>query len=92
MLVALLVLAVVAFVVAAPLVAAITPGSTRRGSAKTVDLTRIMLVAPILLALGAVATSALNADRRFARVRRRPDRLQPRDHRRRGRSSATPSA
>lgn len=65
MLVALVVLAVVAFVVAEPLVAAITPGFDAAGLAKTVDLTRIMLVAPILLALGAVATSALNADRRF---------------------------
>lgn len=65
MLAALVVLAVVAFVVAEPLVAAITPGFDAAGLAKTVDLTRIMLVAPILLALGAVATSALNADRRF---------------------------
>jgi len=65
MLAALVVLAVVAFVVADPLVAAITPGFDAAGLAKTVDLTRIMLVAPILLALGAVATSALNADRRF---------------------------
>ncbi|HEV2005209.1 MAG TPA: murein biosynthesis integral membrane protein MurJ [Candidatus Limnocylindrales bacterium] len=65
MLVALVVLAVVAFVVAEPLVAAVTPGFDAAGLAKTVDLTRIMLVAPILLALGAVATSALNADRRF---------------------------
>jgi putative peptidoglycan lipid II flippase len=65
MLVALVVLAAVAFVVAEPLVAAITPGFDAAGLAKTVDLTRIMLVAPILLALGAVATSALNADRRF---------------------------
>jgi putative peptidoglycan lipid II flippase len=65
MLVALAVLAVVAFLVAEPLVAAITPGFDAAGLAKTVDLTRIMLVAPVLLALGAVATSALNADRRF---------------------------
>jgi putative peptidoglycan lipid II flippase len=65
MLAALVVLALVAFVVAEPLVAAITPGFDAAGLAKTVDLTRIMLVAPILLALGAVATSALNADRRF---------------------------
>src|SRR6185369_7586286 len=33
---------------------------------RTVALTRAMLLAPILLALGAVATSALNAERRFA--------------------------
>jgi len=65
MLIALALLALVAFVAAAPLVAAITPGFDAAELARTVDLTRIMLVAPILLALGAVATSALNADRRF---------------------------
>ena len=32
---------------------------------QTIDLTRIMLLSPILLALGAVATSALNARGRF---------------------------
>jgi putative peptidoglycan lipid II flippase len=66
MLLALALLAAVAFVAAPPLVAAITPGFSAAQLAKTVDLTRIMLAAPILLALGAVATSALNADRRFA--------------------------
>ena len=34
--------------------------------AQTVELTRIMLLSPILLALGSVATSALNARGRFA--------------------------
>jgi putative peptidoglycan lipid II flippase len=34
--------------------------------AQTVDLTRIMLLSPILLALGSVATSILNAQDRFA--------------------------
>ena len=42
-----------------------------------------MLLSPIFLALGAVATSVLNASGRFARGRDRADRLQPRDHRRR---------
>jgi putative peptidoglycan lipid II flippase len=55
----------VAFLAAEPLVAAITPGFDGAELARTVDLTRIMLVAPILLALGAVATAALNADHRF---------------------------
>jgi putative peptidoglycan lipid II flippase len=66
MLVALALLAAGAFVFAPQLVAAITPGFDAAGLARTVDLTRIMLVSPVLLALGAVATSALNADRRFA--------------------------
>ncbi len=66
MLLGLALLAALAFVAAPALVALITPGFTAVQLAKTVDLTRIMLVAPILLALGAVATSALNADRRFA--------------------------
>ena len=42
-----------------------------------------MLLSPIFLALGAVATSVLNAGGRFAAVGHRADRLQPRDHRRR---------
>jgi putative peptidoglycan lipid II flippase len=66
MLIGLVVLAVVAFIAAEPLVAFITPGFGPAELAHTIELTRIMLAAPILLALGAVATSALNADRRFA--------------------------
>ena len=65
-LIGLAVLAVAAFIAAEPLVAAITPGFDAAGQARTVELTRLMLAAPILLALGAVATSALNANRRFA--------------------------
>ena len=34
--------------------------------ARTVDLTRVMLVSPILLAAGAMATSLLNTQGRFA--------------------------
>jgi putative peptidoglycan lipid II flippase len=63
-LVALLALAVV-FFVAAPL---IVPRITEFEGAQleqTIELTRIMLISPILLALGAVATSALNARGRF---------------------------
>jgi putative peptidoglycan lipid II flippase len=66
MLAALLVLALAAFVFAPQFVPAITPGFDDAQLAKTVELTRIMLASPILLALGAIATSALNADRRFA--------------------------
>jgi hypothetical protein len=83
-LVALLALAVV-FFVAAPL---IVPRITEFEGAQleqTIELTRIMLISPILLALGAVATSALNARGRFGASRDRAELLQPRDHlRRRG--------
>jgi putative peptidoglycan lipid II flippase len=65
-LVGLAVLAALAFIVAEPLMALITPGFHGGELAKAVELTRIMLAAPILLALGSIATSALNADRRFA--------------------------
>jgi len=66
MLAGLLVLALVAFVWAPQLVAAITPGFSGAQLDRTIELTRIMLASPILLALGAIATSALNAERRFA--------------------------
>ncbi|HJP88415.1 MAG TPA: murein biosynthesis integral membrane protein MurJ [Candidatus Limnocylindrales bacterium] len=67
MLVALAALAAVAFITAPWLVPTfIAPGFPADILAKTIDLTRLMLLAPILLALGAVATSALNAERRFA--------------------------
>jgi putative peptidoglycan lipid II flippase len=66
MLVVLLVLAV-ALAVAAPwIVAAITPGFDELQLARTVELTRIMLLSPVFLALGSVATSVLNASGRFA--------------------------
>jgi putative peptidoglycan lipid II flippase len=66
MLAGLLVLALAAYVWAPSLVQAITPGFGAAQLEKTVELTRIMLASPILLAIGAIATSALNADRRFA--------------------------
>jgi putative peptidoglycan lipid II flippase len=66
MLVVLLLLAVIAAVAAPVLVPAITPGFDVVQTARTVELTRIMLMSPILLALGAVATSVLNARGRFA--------------------------
>jgi putative peptidoglycan lipid II flippase len=66
MLVALLVLAGAFFLLAPLLMPAITPGFDTAQLDQTVRLTRIMLLSPILLALGAVATSALNALGRFA--------------------------
>jgi putative peptidoglycan lipid II flippase len=66
MLVALLVLAG-AFALLAPLLMPwITPGFDAAQLDDTVRLTRIMLLSPILLALGAVATSVLNSLGRFA--------------------------
>lgn len=66
LLVALTVLAAVAFIGAPLLVRALAPGFDDAGIVRTTELTRVMLAAPILLALGAVATSALNAEGRFA--------------------------
>jgi putative peptidoglycan lipid II flippase len=55
------------FEVAAPwIVPLITPGFDVVQTEVTVELTRIMLISPIFLALGAVATSILNARGRFA--------------------------
>ena len=65
MLVALAVLAGGLMVFAPEAVRAITPGFTGERLAQTVELTRIMLLSPILLALGSVATSVLNAGGRF---------------------------
>ena len=66
MLLALAVLAAIVFVGAPAFVPVITPGFSPAEIATTVELTRIMLISPIMLALGAVATSALNAQGRFA--------------------------
>ncbi len=66
MLVGLLGFATIAFIWAPQFVAAITPGFDQRQLDRTVELTRIMLASPILLALGAVVTAALNTERRFA--------------------------
>ncbi|HXX61157.1 MAG TPA: murein biosynthesis integral membrane protein MurJ [Candidatus Sulfotelmatobacter sp.] len=48
------------------LVPLITPAFSAAQLALTVDLTRLMLLSPLFLALGAVASSALNARGRFA--------------------------
>jgi putative peptidoglycan lipid II flippase len=66
MLLGLVVLALVIAVLAPLIVPAITPGFDAGQAARTVDLTRIMLLGPIFLALGSVATSLLNAQGRFA--------------------------
>jgi putative peptidoglycan lipid II flippase len=66
MLVALASLAVVLFVLAPVVVRIIAPGFVGDRLEQTITLTRIMLLSPILLAMGAVATSVLNAGGRFA--------------------------
>jgi len=60
MLIALAVLATGFFVFAPVIVPIITPGFAGEQLETTIELTRIMLLSPILLALGAVATSVLN--------------------------------
>ena len=64
-LIALLILAVI-FFVAAPVIVPLITSFEGEQLRQTIELTRIMLLSPILLALGAVATSALNARGRFA--------------------------
>jgi putative peptidoglycan lipid II flippase len=66
MLVALAVLAGLLFLLAPVVMRAITPGFEGEQLEQTIVLTRIMLLSPIFLAMGAVATSVLNAGGRFA--------------------------
>jgi putative peptidoglycan lipid II flippase len=66
MLAILLGLALIVLVAAPDIIPIVTPGFTPAQQAHTVDLTRIMLASPILLALGSLATSLLNAKGRFA--------------------------
>lgn len=66
MLVALAILAGALFVLAPVVMRAITPGFEGDQLEHTIVLTRIMLLSPIFLAMGAVATSVLNAGGRFA--------------------------
>ncbi|HEX5466810.1 MAG TPA: murein biosynthesis integral membrane protein MurJ [Candidatus Limnocylindrales bacterium] len=61
----LLVLAVAAFVAAPWLVALLTPSYGPDELARIVPMTRLMLLSPIFLTLGAIASSALNALGRF---------------------------
>jgi putative peptidoglycan lipid II flippase len=66
LLLVLAVLAAAAFVAAPTLAAFVAPGFDAADTARLVELTRIMLLSPIFLALSAVATSVLNASGRFA--------------------------
>ena len=66
MLIALTILAVGLFILAPVVMEAITPGFGPVQLDKTVELTRTMLLSPIFLAMGAVATSVLNSGGRFA--------------------------
>ncbi len=66
MLIGLAVLGLIVLIAAPAIVAFITPGFDAAQTAKTVELTRIMILSPIFLALGSVATSVLNAGGRFA--------------------------
>lgn len=66
MLAALAVICSIAWLLAPVLVPIITPGFDAATMAETIDLTRLMLIAPLFLAAGAVATSVLNAKHRFA--------------------------
>ncbi|MDQ3128464.1 MAG: murein biosynthesis integral membrane protein MurJ, partial [Chloroflexota bacterium] len=66
MLLALLGLGIVVLVGAPLIVEAMAPGFDDAQVARTVDLTRIMVLSPIFLALGALVTSVLNAQGRFA--------------------------
>jgi putative peptidoglycan lipid II flippase len=66
MLIALVILAAVVFVFADRLVPLYTSGFDPATMARTIELTRIMVLSPIFLALGAVATSVLNTEERFA--------------------------
>ena len=64
---ALVALAILGFIFAPAIVRAITPGfEDPAWQEKTTELTRIMLLSPIFLALGAIASSILNAQGRFA--------------------------
>ena len=58
-------LALLVLVFAPVLVPIITPGFDEAQLAQTVELTRVMVLSPLFLAAGAVATSVLNAKGRF---------------------------
>jgi putative peptidoglycan lipid II flippase len=65
-LLALVVAAAVVAIFAPQIVPLLTPGFDAVGTELTVRLTRIMLISPALLAVGAVASAVLNARGRFA--------------------------
>jgi putative peptidoglycan lipid II flippase len=66
MLIALATLAAVLFLLAPAVMRLIAPGFEGAQLDQTIVLTRIMLLSPIFLAMGSVATSVLNAGGRFA--------------------------
>jgi putative peptidoglycan lipid II flippase len=66
MLAALLLLGSLVLILAPWLVPAITPGFEQDQLDKEIELTRIMVLSPLFLALGAMGTSVLNAHGRFA--------------------------
>jgi putative peptidoglycan lipid II flippase len=66
MLAALLVFGLIVLIAAPAIIPAITPGFDEAEWSRTVDLTRIMILSPIFLALGSLVTSVLNARGRFA--------------------------
>ncbi|MFI5261323.1 MAG: murein biosynthesis integral membrane protein MurJ [Candidatus Limnocylindrales bacterium] len=66
MLIALIALVIIVEIAAPVLVPLITPGFTADQLALTIDLTRVMLLSPLFLAVGAVASSALNASGLFS--------------------------
>jgi putative peptidoglycan lipid II flippase len=65
MLGALLVLSILMFVFAPTIVPWLVPGFDAEQTAMTVELTRLMLVAPVFLAAGAIVSAVLNTDGRF---------------------------
>jgi putative peptidoglycan lipid II flippase len=65
MLIALTAMAIGLFILAPVVMQVIAPGFGPAQLEKTVELTRTMLLSPIFLALGAVATSVLNSGGRF---------------------------
>jgi putative peptidoglycan lipid II flippase len=66
MLLGLLALAIVILIAAPAIIPPITPGFDEAKWSRTVDLTRIMILSPIFLALGSLVTSVLNARGQFA--------------------------
>ncbi len=65
MLAGLLLFAVVVFIWAPQIVPLMTPGFDTTATDTTIELTRIMLLSPIFLALGALVSAILNSQQRF---------------------------
>jgi putative peptidoglycan lipid II flippase len=65
MVIGLIAFAIVGFLAAPTLVQVIAPGFHDAKLARTIDLTRLMLLSPIFLGVSSVATAALNGTNRF---------------------------